>query len=73
MPQNIVNAKLLVSVFIANGQIDPSWTPMLYKAYPGVWTFTSTDGKLWVGGDFTGEQVNGKNNKKPYLAAYPSL
>jgi hypothetical protein len=73
MPQNIVDAKLLVSVFIANGQIDPSWTPMLYKAYPGVWTFTSTDGKLWVGGDFTGEQVNGKNNKKPYLAAYPSL
>ena len=42
-----------------------------YKAYPGVWTFTSTAGKLWVGGDFTGEQVNGNNNKKPYLAAYP--
>ncbi|HEY2878243.1 hypothetical protein [Nocardioides sp.] len=71
MPQNIVDAKMLVSVFTANGSIDPSWTPTLYKAYPGVWSFTSTAGKLWVGGDFTGEQVNGQNNKKPYFAAYP--
>ena len=71
MPQNIVDAKMLVSVFTANGSIDPSWTPTLYTAYPGVWSFTSTAGKLWVGGDFTGEQVNGQNNKKPYLAAYP--
>jgi hypothetical protein len=73
MPQNIVDAKMLVSVFTANGQIDASWTPMLFKAYPGVWTITSTVGKLWVGGDFTGEEVNGKNNKKPYLAAYPGI
>jgi hypothetical protein len=70
--QNVVNAKGLVSVFTATGQIDASWTPMLYTAYPGVWSFTSTPGKLWVGGDFTGEQVNGKNNKQPYLAAYPA-
>jgi hypothetical protein len=61
---------MLVSVFTAKGQIDPSWTPRLYTAYPGVWTFAVSPGKLWVGGDFTGEQVNGKNNKKPYLAAY---
>jgi hypothetical protein len=73
MPQNIVDAKMLVSVSTANGVIDPSWTPRLYKAYPGVWTFTSTDGKLWVGGDFTGEQVIGSNNKKPYLAAYQGI
>jgi hypothetical protein len=32
---------------------------------------TSTSTELWVGGDFTGEQQNGVNNKKPYLAAYP--
>ena len=24
-----------------------------------------------MGGDFTGELVNGTNNHKPYLAAYP--
>ena len=72
-PQNIVDAKMLVSVFTANGAIDPSWTPTLYKAYPGVWTFTSTAGKLWTGGDFTGEQVNGKNNKKPFITAYPGI
>jgi hypothetical protein len=72
-PQNQVPAKMLVSVFTANGQIDPSWTPTLYKAYPGVWAMTPAAGKLWVGGDFTGEQVNGKNNKLPYLAAYPGI
>jgi hypothetical protein len=58
-------------VFISSGQIDTAWTPKIYKTYPGCWTFTSTDGKLWFGGDFGGEQVNGTNNKMPYLAAYP--
>jgi PQQ-like domain len=72
-PQNQVPARGLVSVFTATGQIDPSWTPMLFTAYPGVWAMTPAAGKLWVGGDFTGEQVNGNNNKKPYLAAYPGI
>ena len=72
-PQVTVPAKMLVSVFTATGKIDPSWTPRLYTAYPGVWAFAVTPGKLWVGGDFTGEQVNGKNNKKPYLAAYAGI
>lgn len=69
--QNEVDAKMLVAVFTANGQIDSAWTPRLVTSYPGVWTFTSANGRLWVGGDFTGEQVNGANNHKPYLAAYP--
>jgi len=63
---------MLVSVSIANGLPQPDWTPYLYTSYPGVWCFTSTPGKLWVGGNFTGEQVNGKNNKQPYIAAYPT-
>jgi hypothetical protein len=68
---NVVTASVVASVFISNGQIDTAWTPKIYRTYPGCWTFTSTDGKLWVGGDFGGEQVNGTNNKMPYLAAYP--
>jgi hypothetical protein len=69
--QNQVPAKGMVAVFTANGHLDPDWLPMLITAYPGVWCFTSTYGKLWVGGDFTGELVNGVNNHKPYVAAYP--
>jgi hypothetical protein len=72
-PGTVVNARMLVAVFTASGQIDPAWTPYLYTAYPGVWAFTSTGTKLWVGGDFTGEQVNGRNNKQPYVAAYPGI
>jgi len=65
-------ARMLVSVSIANGLPQPDWTPYLYTSYPGVWCFTSTPGNLWVGGNFTGEQVNGTNNKQPYVAAYPT-
>jgi PKD domain-containing protein len=65
-------ARMLVSVSIANGLPQPDWTPYLYTSYPGVWCFASTPGKLWVGGNFTGEQVNGTNNKQPYIAAYPT-
>jgi hypothetical protein len=68
---NVVTASVVAAVFISSGQIDTAWTPKIYKTYPGCWTFTSTDGKLWFGGDFGGEQVNGTNNKMPYLAAYP--
>jgi hypothetical protein len=71
--QNVVTASVVASVFISTGQIDTSWTPKIYTTYPGCWTFTSTTQKLWVGGDFTGEQVNGVNNHKPYLAAYPGI
>jgi hypothetical protein len=70
--QNVVTASVVASVFIGNGQIDTSWTPKIYHTYPGCWTFTSTSSLLWVGGDFAGEQVNGTNNKRPYLAAYPT-
>jgi hypothetical protein len=69
--QNVVNANVVAAVFISNGQIDTSWTPKIYETYPGCWTITSTPGKLWVGGNFSGEQVNGRNNHKPYLAAFP--
>jgi hypothetical protein len=71
--QNVVTASVVASVFIDTGQIDSVWTPKIYHTYPGCWTFTSTDGKLWVGGDFAGEQVNGRNNKMPFLAAYPGI
>jgi hypothetical protein len=67
----MVPARGLVAVSAATGQINPSWAPMLYTAYPGVWAMTAGAGLLWVGGDFTGEQVSGNNNKAPYLAAYP--
>jgi hypothetical protein len=70
--QNEVSASVVAAVFVSNGHIDTAWTPKIYKTYPGCWTFTSTPGKLWVGGDFTGERVNGTNNHKPYLAAYPA-
>jgi hypothetical protein len=70
-PQNKVPAKQVVSVSTATGQIDPSWLPRQYTNYPGTWAFTSTPGNLWAGGDFTGEAVNGSDNHKPYLAAYP--
>jgi hypothetical protein len=71
-PNTEVNARLVTAVFTATGLVDDAWTPWLYNAYPGVWTFAATSGKLWVGGDFTGEQVNGKNNHMPYVAAYPA-
>jgi hypothetical protein len=71
--QNVVTASVVASVFISTGQIDTSWTPKIYNTYPGCWTFTSAGQKLWVGGDFGGEQVNGVNNKMPFLAAYPAI
>jgi hypothetical protein len=71
--QNVVTASVVASVFISNGQIDATWTPKTCNTYPGCWTITSTTGKLWVGGDFGGEQVNGTDNHKPYLAAYPGI
>ena len=72
-PQNPVDAGVVAAVFTSNGQIDTAFTPKIYKSYPGCWVITSTPGKLWVGGDFTGEQANGRNNHKPYLAAYPGI
>jgi hypothetical protein len=71
--QNVVNASVVAAVFTATGQVDTAFTPRIYKTSPGCWTLTATPGKLWVGGDFTGEQVNGQNNHKPYLAVYPGL
>jgi hypothetical protein len=65
------NTNLVAAVFTSTGQADTSWTPKFYTSYPGVWALTSTVGRLWVGGDFTGEMQNGSNNHKPYLAAYP--
>jgi hypothetical protein len=66
-----VPATLVAAVDLTTGLPDPSFTPRIYKTYPGVWTLTSTASRLWVGGDFTGERQNGVNNHKPYLAAYP--
>jgi len=71
--QSAVPATLLAAVDLTTGLPDASFTPKLYKTFPGVWTLNSLAGRLWVGGDFTGEQANGVNNKKPYLAAYPGV
>jgi hypothetical protein len=70
---NAIAATVVAAVDLTTGQPDPSFTPRIYKLYPGCWTFTSTSGALRAGGDFTGEQQNGANNHKPYLAAYPVL
>lgn len=70
-PEEDVPASLVAAVVAATGQIDSSWTPKLYQSYPGVWTLSGSPSALWVGGAFAGEQVNGSNNHRPYLAAYP--
>jgi hypothetical protein len=69
--KSAVPATLLAAVDLSTGLPDTSFSPRIYKTFPGVWTLNSTTGKLWVGGDFTGELANGVNNHKPYLAAYP--
>jgi hypothetical protein len=68
-----VAATLVAAIDPATGLPDPTFTPKIYKSYPGVWALTSTTNRLWVGGDFTGEQQNGSNNHRPYLAAYPGI
>jgi hypothetical protein len=68
-----IAATVVAAIDLTSGLPDSTFTPKIYKTYPGCWTFTSTLGKLWVGGDFTGELKNGSNNHKPYLAAYPGV
>jgi hypothetical protein len=68
-----VAVTVVAAVDMATGQPDPTFTPKIFKTYPGCWTFSGTPGKLWVGGDFTGELQNTRNNHKPYLAAYPGV
>jgi hypothetical protein len=68
--RNPLAVTVVAAVNVATGQPDPTFTPTIYHHYPGCWAITSTSGELWVGGDFTGEQQNGRNNHKPYLAAY---
>jgi len=68
-----VAVTVVAAVNITTGQPDPTFTPKIFKTYPGCWTFAGTPGELWVGGDFTGELQNGSNNHKPYLAAYPGV
>jgi hypothetical protein len=70
---NRLDQGVVGALYTATGRLDTSFTPKIYKTYPGGWAITSTPDKLWVGGDFGGEQVNGKNNKLPYLAAYPGV
>jgi hypothetical protein len=72
-PQNVVSVTVIAAIDLATGQPDRDFTPKIYHTYPGCWTFTSALGKLWAGGDFTGEAQNGSNNHKPYLAAYPGV
>lgn len=77
-PQNPVSVTNLAAVSTATGQPIASFNPRIYKPYPGVWTITATAGKLWAGGDFTGEGVptssgGVRNNKLPYIAAYPVI
>lgn len=71
--RNPVAVTVVAAVDVATGQPDPNFTPKIYKTYPGCWTFATTPGALWAGGDFTGEMQNGRNNHKPYLAAFPGI
>jgi hypothetical protein len=69
-PQNQVPAKQLVAVFTRTVMS----TVLVAEADRGLPRHLGVHlhaGSLWVGGDFTGEEVNGTNNHKPYLAAYP--
>jgi hypothetical protein len=70
-PHNVVTATSVAALNPVTGFPNPTFTPKIYKTYPGVWALTSTSSRLWVGGDFTGELQNTANNHKPYLAAYP--
>jgi hypothetical protein len=70
-PHNAVPATSVAALNPVTGFPNPTFTPKIYKTYPGVWAFTSTMNRLWVGGDFAGELQNAANNHKPYLAAYP--
>lgn len=77
-PRNPVSVTNLAAVNSATGQPIAAFNPRIYKPYPGVWTITATGGKLWAGGDFTGEGIPTKaggvqNNKLPYIAAYPVI
>ena len=77
-PRNPVSVTNVAALFTATGQIDPDFTPRIYKPYPGVWTISATAGRLWVGGDFKGEGVprnsgGVKNNNVPFLAAYAGI
>jgi PQQ-like domain len=72
-PWNSVPVTVAAAVDLSTGQPDPGFTPKFYKTYPGGWAYASAGNKLWIGGDFTGEGQNGKNNKKPYLAAFPGV
>jgi hypothetical protein len=72
-PWTQVAVTVAAAVDLSTGQPDPGFTPKFYKTYPGGWTYAAAGNKLWIGGDFTGEGQNGKNNKKPYLAAFPGV
>ncbi|WP_191907885.1 PQQ-binding-like beta-propeller repeat protein [Nocardioides cynanchi] len=71
--RNQVAVTVVAAVNVSTGQPDPTFTPKIFKTYPGCWTFAATPGLLWAGGDFTGELQNTRNNHKPYLAAYPGI
>ncbi|MFY9915809.1 MAG: PQQ-binding-like beta-propeller repeat protein [Nocardioidaceae bacterium] len=66
---------ILAAINPANGAVDPNFHPRFYATYPGIWTLTSTPGRLYGGGDFKGVGIgpNEANNKVPYLAAFGVL
>ena len=72
-PGNPAAVTVVAAVNLTTGLPDSTFNPRIYKTYPGCWTFTSISGELWVGGDFTGVRANGRNNHKPYVAAYPGV
>lgn len=65
-----IDRELMAALNPANGSVDPTFHPHFYKKYPGVWTIAETPGVLWGGGDFTGTQQGGRNNRVPFFAAF---
>jgi hypothetical protein len=59
----------MASVEAATGEVGP-FNPVMYRNYPGVFAVVATPARLYVGGTFSGVQVDGVNNHHRFLAIF---
>ena len=59
----------MASIHATTGAVGP-FNPVMYNNYPGVLAVFATPDELYVGGTFSGVQVNGENNHKRFLAGF---
>ncbi|MGH3506328.1 MAG: hypothetical protein ACRDO2_03885 [Nocardioidaceae bacterium] len=59
----------VASVEAATGEVGP-FNPVMYRNYPGIFAMVATPARLYVGGTFSGVQVNGENNHHRFLAIF---